>query len=82
MEGIFLIQFINNTVVITRVSDPGWLYPDPDPTFEKEPDLDSDSTFKTDPYPTFREKTDPNSTLGKTRILLPNSYLIELTFFF
>ena len=49
--------------------DPGGVYPDP--TSGEKPDPDS----------TSGEKPDPDSSLEKTRIL-PNFYLIKLTFFF
>ena len=42
--------------VFTRVADPGGLYPDPDPTFEK----------KSYPEPIFKNQTVPDLDLRKT----------------
>ena len=36
----------------SRVADPGWFYPDPDPTFMKKPD----------PDPTLKKNLDPDLT--------------------
>ena len=63
-----------------RVSDPGELHPDPDPTIEKKPDLDLTPETKPDSvgfYP------DPDPTHKKTRIrILTHFFLIKLNFFF
>ena len=69
-------------IMYSRVSDPGGVYTDPDPSFEEKPDSDPDpdSAFEKNkpiPDPTSEKKPDldsnPDPTLEKTR---PGSYLI------
>ena len=41
--------FFTNGSVYSRVADPGGFYPDPDPTFEIKPDLDSNPILEKTP---------------------------------
>ena len=52
------------SILFSRVSDPVWYWPDPDPTSQDKPDLDPDPTSndKPDPDldPTSQDKLDPD----------------------
>ena len=50
--------------VVSRVADPVWYWPDPDPTSQDKPDPDPTSQDKPDPDPdpdpTSQDKPDPD----------------------
>ena len=64
-------------VVIARVADPAELYPDSDPTCQKNPDQDPTSEKKPDPYMTYNKKNSRKKLIW----FLPNFCLIRFTFF-